>query len=387
MSFINKSIEDSLKLINSEKPETKVPKKRGRPRKKTVPAPSPVRRQEASPVDKFSPFRTTSRPSSPVALQRSPEAEERVVTPVTPTPTTVQSDDEHSEPNISATLDITEKLKSKYFTVVRYIRYKDELLYAMTYDPNGQVVFIELDSSEASTPGGVQTWNVDKQDYIDYPFALRDYYKDKFTGAIYGIVLTRGENMCFITRIDDGETIESYYGTQESINDNINTYCVFRYSDIVEDLDTSLQSIIQTYDMIQQHQLISNKIIYKTAVDEINKLAHYANEFDKIYKKYTENILDDWSRFSNVSVDYIDKLMEEELTEEENEKFAHISSNLFARFQAFNNISAAIADLKIVDNTLLPIKNILKDSIDQFEKDNAKISGKILDASEVDVLL
>ena len=385
MAFINKSIEDSLKLINSETPKVEVPKKRGRPRKKVVPTPSPVRRQEASPVDKFSPFRTTSRPSSPLALQRSPEAEERVVAPVTPT--AVQTEDEQFEPIATATVDITEKLKSKYFTVVRYIRFKDELLYAMTYDPNGQVVFVELDSSETSSPGGVQTWNVNKQDYIEYPFALRDYYKDKFNGAVYGIVLTRGENMCFITRTNDGETLESYYGTQESINDNINTYCVFRYSDIMEDLDTSLQSIIQTYDMIQQHQLISNKTIYKTALDEINKLAHYANEFDKIYKKYTENILDDWSRFSNVSVDYIDKLMEEELTEEENEKFAHISSNLFARFQAFNNISTAIAELKIVDNTLLPIKNILKDSIDQFEKDNAKISGKILDISEVDVLL
>ena len=139
--------------------------------------------------------------------------------------------------------------------------------------------------------------------------------------------------------------------------------------------------------MIQQHQLVTNKTIFKNTMEEINKLYVYSQEFDKIYRKYTETILDDWQRFSNVSVDYIDKLLEEGLTNEETEKFSHISTNLFARFQAFNTISNAIGDLSIVNTNTLPIKNILKDSIEQFEKDTTKMSGKILDPSEVDVLL
>ena len=77
----------------------------------------------------------------------------------------------------------------------------------------------------------------------------------------------------------------------------------------MEDYETSLQSVMCTYEMIQQHQLITNKTIFNDAMIEINKLYVYSQEFDKIYKKFTETILDDWSRFSNVSVDYIDKLL------------------------------------------------------------------------------
>ena len=392
MAFLNKSIEDSLKLIggSSDTPTStianKPKRKRGRPRKNPiqVPAPSPVRQQ--SPATKFSPFRTNSRPSSPISLQRTPEAEERIVPPVTPTADDERSDDEPDLPQME-TKNITVDLKSKYFKVIRYIQDGRNLIYAVSYDPNGQVVYIELNSEDVSSVSGVQLTHVKRQDYIEYPFALKDYYKNKINGHIYGVVLTRGENMCFLTKTDNGDIIESYYGSTDSFSDRINCYCVFRYTDVMEDLEASLQSVMYTYEMIQQHQLVTNKIIFKDAMEEINKLYIYSQEFDKIYKKFTESILDDWSRFSNVSVDYIDKLIEEGLTDEEKEKFSHISTNLFARFQSFNNISNAVEELKIVGNSLLPIKNILKESIDQFEKDNNKMAGRILDPSEVDVLL
>lgn len=391
MAFLNKSIEESLKLIGNpdstpETTEIKPKRKRGRPRKKAiqVPAPSPVRQQ--SPAIKFSPFRTTSRPSSPIALQRTPEAEERIIPPVTPVADDERSEDEQDLPS-TETKNISDDLKSKYFKVIRYIQNENNLIYAVSYDPNGQVVYIELNSEDTSSSGGNQLTHVKRQDYIEYPFALKDYYKNKINGQIYGVVLTRGENMCFLTKTDNGDIVESYYGSTESFNDRINCYCVFKYTDIMEDFEASLQSVMYTYEMIQQHQLVTNKTTFSNAMTEINKLYVYSQEFDKIYKKFTETILDDWSRFSNVSVDYIDKLLDEGLTDEENEKFSHISANLFARFQSFNSISNAIEELKIVGNSLLPIKNILKESIDQFEKDDTKTAGRILDPSEIDILL
>ena len=150
-------------------------------------------------------------------------------------------------------------------------------------------------------------------------------------------------------------------------------------------MDTSLQSIGYSYEMIQQHQLMTNKDTFKSAMEEINKVFIYSQEFDKIYKKFTQNILDDWSRFSNVSVDYIDKVFEEGLTEEETNKFNHISNNLFARFQAFNSITNTVSELKFITSSLLPIKTKLKESIEIFEKDNEKMSSKILDKTEIDV--
>ena len=392
MSFLNKSIEDSLKLINnndsSSTSKSEPPKrKRGRPRKKIANT-SPVRVPQMSPVSKFSPFRTTSRPSSPIALQRSPEAREQIIPPVTPvTPQPEEDNDADVEiEDIKETKDITSILKSKYFHVVRYIENNGTLLYAVTYDPNGQVVYVELDGDDVSSVSGYQVTDYSRKEYIEFPFSLKEYYKDKLNGQIYGVVLTRGDNMCFLAKTDNGDVSESYYGNEEE-SEKIDCYCVYKFSDIEEDLETSLQSISYTYEMIQQHQLMTNKDTFKTTLEEINKIYIYSQEFDKIYKKFTQNILDDWSRFSNVSVDYIDKLFEEGLTDEESNKFNHISNNLFARFQAFNNITNTISELKFISSSILPIKSKLKEAIEIFEKDNAKMSSKILDTTEIDISL
>lgn len=389
MAFLNKSIEDSLKLIGN-KSDTP-PKKRGRPKKKvTVPKLSPVRNPKLSPSEKFSPFRTTSRPSSPISLQRTPEAEERTIRPETP-----QTDHEDELPELEElevedtheTKNVNQDLKEKYFNVCRYIQSEDKVLYAITYDPNGQVVYVELNEEESTSTGGIDVTPMDYQDLIEFPFSVKEYFKNKIDGPVYGVVLTRGENMCFLKKLDNGDIEETYLGNQTSESDKISYYCVYKYTDIMEDLSISLQGISQTYEMIQQYQLISNKETFKLAMGEIDKLHTYSKEFDKAYRKFTEVILDDWSRFSNVSVDYIDKLNQEGLTEEESGKFYHISSNLFARFKAFNDITTTISDLKSVPETLLTIKNKLKDAIDMFTKEKERIKGKILDTNEIDISL
>ena len=389
MSFLNKSIEDSLKMINSSDSSSPTPppkRKRGRPRKKIANT-SPVRVPQMSPVNKFSPFRTTSRPSSPIALQRSPNTAEQIVPPVTPvTPKPEEDDADDETPDLKETKDITGILKSKYFHVVRYIENNGTLLYAVTYDPNGQVVYVELDGDDSAGVSGYQTTDYSRKDYIEFPFSLKEYYKDKLNGQLYGVVMTSSENMCFLTKTDNGDVEESYYGKEEN-TDKVKCYCVYKFSDIEEDLETSLQSISYTYEMIQQHQLMTNKDSFKTAMEEINKIYIYSQEFDKVYKKFTQSILDDWSRFSNISVDYMDKLFEEGLTDDETNKFNHISNNLFARFQAFNNITSTVSDLKTIQASLLPVKTKLKEAIESFEKDNDKLSSKILDATEIDISL
>ena len=281
---------------------------------------------------------------------------------------------------------MTSVLKRNYFNVVRYIENNGVLLYAVTYDPNGQVVYIELDGDDSSAVTGYQTTNYSRKEYIEFPFGLKEYYKNKINGQIYGVVLTRGENICFLTKTDNGDIVERYYGNEEETG-KIDCYCVYKFSDIEEDLENSLQSISYTYEMIQQHQLMTNKEAFKNAMEEINKIHIYSQEFDKIYKKFTQNILDDWSRFSTISIDYIDKLFEEGLTDEETNKFNHISNNLFARFQAFNKITNVLEDLKQIPASLLPVKLKLKEAIEMFEKDNYIIATKILDTTEIDVSL
>jgi hypothetical protein len=384
MAFMHSSIEDTLKLLSNT--ETPAPKKRGRPRKKAIPAPSPVSRP-ASPVDTFTPFKTTTKFSSPISVQTTSDGEEHNVSPVTPDTKSETESSPVKETDIISTNDITKELTSKHLTVIRYIRDGDNLLYAVTYDPNGQVVFVELDSPETATTKGTDVMVLEKQDFIDYPFALREYYKDKLNGQMYGVVLTRGENMCLLTRSDDGDVEESFYGARQSLNNSINVYCVYKQTDISEDLDRSIQAIVTTYEMIQQRQLGVNKELYTETIKDVKEVYKYICDFDKIYQQYSTNILDDWSRFSNVANDYIDKFLEEDLTEDEVEKFSHIKANLFARFQAFNSISTTVCEISEAKKTLLTMKNLLKDGIEEFKNSNYKLYGKILTPDQVDILV
>ena len=385
MAFLNKSIEDSLKLITTkETTPSDPPKRRGRPPKKAIPNVSPVRVPQMSPVNKFSPFRTTSRDTSPIPIQQSP-VKEQVVVQSSPKAEAEPSPIPEPASPAKPTVDVIETLKTKYFNVIKFIEDEDSMLYVITYDPNGQIVFVELDIEDSVSSEGHNLLTTERQSFIDFPFSLKEYFKNRINDSIYGVVMTRGENMCFLTRTNTADVVENYYGSTTESNDKVNVYCVYRYSDLMEDLDTSLQSISFTYEAIQQHQLVTNKETFKNAMTEIEKISHYAKEFDKTYTNFTKHILEDWARFSNISVDYIDKLLDDGLSEDEASKFDMVSLNLYARFQAFNDITTIVDGLKTIPTTLLEVKTKLKEAIDKFETDNERMADKILDKSDVSI--
>ena len=389
MAFLNNSIEDSLKLIN--KNATKQPKKRGRPRK--IPSKmSPVR--DNSPK-RFSPFRTEGRPSSPISLQRSPEISDRPIRPSTPEVSNHEDQNDDTpviEENVTESKSTFSDLSDKYFHVCRYIQVEENLLYAIAYDINGQVVYIELDEHDhTSSTGAHEVSQMVTKDLLDFPFSVKEYFKNKISRSVYGVVMTRGDNMCFLKKTDDGGIEETFIGCDgkntTSDSTRISFYSVFKYSDIMEDLSESILGISETYEMIQQFQIISNKEIFSSTMTDIGKLYAYSLELDKVYRSLTEVILDDCGRFSNVSSDYCEKMLDEGLTEEEDQKLRHISVNLFARFTSFNDTFSAIGGLHSLTTPIIEIKNNLKDSIDLFSKESKRLKGKILDPVEVDISL
>ena len=389
MAFLNNSIEDSLKLIHKNASNHQ-PKKRGRPRK--VPKMSPVVR-ENSPKRSFSPFRTEGRPSSPISLQRSPEVSDRPIRPLTPEVNNDKRDDSPVIEDVPESKSAFIDLNNKYFHVCRYIQVEGNLVYAIAYDINGQVVYIELDESDHTTSvGGHEVTQMVYKDLVEFPFSVKEYFKNKISGPVYGIVMTHGDNMCFLKKTDDGGIEETFIGSgvsspQDEDGDRISYYSVFKYSDIMEDLGESIMGISAAYEMIQQFQIISNKDIFRSTMSDISKLHSYSLELDKIYRSFTEVILDDWGRFSNVSSDYCEKMLAEGLTEDEDQKLRHISVNLFARFTAFNDTFSAIGKLKSLSTPIIEIKNNLKDSIDLFTKESRRLKGKILDPVEVNISL
>lgn len=384
MAFINNTIEDSLKILNNN--QFNNGKTRGRPRKvHKIPIQSPSK-------ETFSPFKIDTSPV-PCKSNNSP-SHTSIVLPVTP-----HENDELLENNENDELlennellendkvrcDITSEIEKKYFKIIRYIRNGDELLYAITYDLHGQIVYIELDNKKISD-AIVQSHNMEKHDYIEYPFAQKDYYKNKLNSSIYGVVMTRGENCCFITRTNSGDIVENYYGASESINQTINTYCVYKYTDIMEDLNVSIQSISETYEMIQQRYLVMNKRIYTDTIECIKNVSNEMKIFDRCYQSFSANILEDWERFSNVSVGYTDKIMVNDIENEDREKLNCISANLFARFQAYNNVGATISELLEVITALTFVKTRLNEYSEQFKNDNV-MHSKILKPDEVNILI
>ena len=62
----------------------------------------------------------------------------------------------------------------------------------------------------------------------------------------------------------------------------------------------------------------------------------FIENFEKIYKNITRDIVEDWKRLSEYSSDYYDKFNNDTLEQEEKETFDKVTVNMFARFQIFN---------------------------------------------------
>ena len=387
MAFLNNSLKDSFKTLA---PTSKPSKPRGRPPKNRIP--SPVRIPDMSPIgDKFSPFRTSS-PSTPTTIQRTPDNEERMISPVVPI--TPENSDRESSPEPESSpkreedKDIVSILEDNYFTILRFIEDdRKRLVYAICYDPNGQITFVELDISSTSSTKNYNTVTLEKQDFLEFAYSYKEYIRNKLSGEMYGVVLVNSGNYCFMTKVDNGDVVENYYGDLDSeTNEDLNCYCVVRISEIIEDPVITLKYIGITYEMIQQHQLLMNKDSFSGAMEEITKLSSYFKEFDTTYRLFTNSLLTDWEVLSNICSDYIDKMENDTLTEDEDDKFKTVSGNLFARFQAFNNISNILSKIRDIPKEISSVKTKIKESIESFNKDYDRLSEKVLEQSEIDIL-
>lgn len=372
MAFLNKSIEDSLKLLNEEAP---VLKKRGRPKRNM----SPSRAPKMSPTSTF------------IGSRRSP-TREMVKAEIKQSPTivvnSITNDEVISdvEDNTNGD-DILDTLTKNFFTIIRILTCENEPIYIVTYDPNGQIVYIELTDVYTINNRGYPLVKVDKEDYIDFSYSVKEYLKNRITNEIYGIVLVDNGNYGFMKKDDSGDVIENYYGSGD-VSDSLSYYCIYRYDDIKRDFSISVSAISKTYFVIQQYQLILNKEIFKELSEELSKLSSYFEDFDSAYKRHAESILTDWQHFSNISNEYSNKFSEDgELNEDLSEKYKIVSSNLFVRFQAFNEICSHIYTLKEYSTSVQPIKNKLKEIIQSFDQENSKICSKILSKDEIDISL
>ena len=77
----------------------------------------------------------------------------------------------------------------------------------------------------------------------------------------------------------------------------------------------------------------------------MEKLNKQMKNFDKSYKKYANNLVDDWSLLGSFAKDYYVKYGKKELNEIDKNKFDKVSLNMYARFQNFNEHIFMIQDI------------------------------------------
>lgn len=381
MAFLNRSIKDSLKLIN-ETPE-KVPKKRGRPKRQL----SPVRVPRMSPTPRpkqFSPFSTETKETP------EPSSTQVGVSDSIKIHDTVMSEDEEESDDDSllplAESDELKYLESNFFRIIRILHLRNDSC-VVCYDPNGQVVYIVI-KDKLVIQQSIAVFQLQQQDYIEFPFACKEYFKSRIVGDIRGVIMQSQQRFCILQATDNGDIAESFWDNGH-VNEcsDCSIFCFHYFEDLKSDLESGLGSITHTYHMIQQYQLILNKDVFKSTMEEIGKLSHYFEEFDKLYQAHTNSILTDWGHFNTIGSEYIHKQLTDGLSEDQQSKFKCVALNLFARFQSFNKLNTIFKRLQNISTDLQPVKHQLKAAIEEIENDSSMLSSKILEESDLQILL
>lgn len=311
------------------------------------------------------------------------EEKYNIETPRTPTREKIDLDD------IS---NVYEFLKEYRYTVLKYIRNKEtnNIMYALSFDPNGQVIFIKLDKKYKNNKKDHKIIDVfpQKQGSIDNSF--KTAIKERIPQELSGIVLFDGIEYNIMLKDDSGDLNEYYYHLFKEVEEIQNlpeTYIIINIEDIEKGAEEILQISKQGYQVIQTQQLMTNKETLNGIIESVNNLSLTLQNFETIYKNFTKNLTDDWSILSSYSKEYYKKYVDGRLKEEEKEKYDRVSANMFLRFQTFNH------QINNIDN-MFPIKKIVDDATNKINQTSKKIiekdknvSGNVFNVDEIDIYM
>ena len=385
------SIEESLKLLAPREEKEDINTERKAKRRIKTPTRSPVRIPKLSPVKKYSP-REKIIPIGNESLYEEKEETKKEIAPHTPTRfsiNTPRTPTANFDKLAARDIDLEEKIKEYRYSIIKYLVNEEEnkILYIVCFDPNGQLIFIELDKKIRSKTKEEKTVKLIKQ--VENP-VLGSYQNcliEKLTGDVRGAVFYEKGGYLFADRQDDGEFNMEYYLLEEQqFLEEFNlsqTYLVINLSE----LETAPQYIMdnnkKNYQIIQQQQLISNKETFKHLIDSMDKLNKNIKNFEKVYGKYANNLVDDWGLLGTFSRDYYDKYSKGNLNKIDKEKFDKVSINMYARFQNFNEHILMIQNLLPLCGDINKVSIELKEMTDNIKTKDKIYSNRIIEIDEI----
>ena len=326
------------------------------------------------------------------------EVSESKVSPVTPqrfkveTPRTpVRKFNEVEEDDDDSTL--YDKLKNLRYTVLRYLVDEEtgSALYAVCFDPTGQITFIDLDKEEISSPEFNNIVYIRKNKTNEIKGAFIDSILNKITLNIVGVTFYNGTEYSFMERDDRGDFSRKTFNVVGQEDNKLlslpQTFILIRLSELLREPLYILESTTENYQIVQQQQLFTNKFTLDKIMKNVKNINILLKNFDSVYKTHADNIVNDWNFLSKFASNYYDKYSRQELTEEEKIKYDKVSINMFVRFQLFNNNVEIVDKLREVNDYICKSNEYFKEAIKSIKEKDDDLSGKVIPSEEVNIFI
>lgn len=400
------SLEESLKILapiidNEEVEEIKKPTRKTR-RKVKTPSRSPVRIPKITPVKNFKEEKIETIENKKTLYE---EEEEKIeienktteVAPHTPTRFTIDTPktpvNKFEEKNIENNLDLNEKLKNYRYSIIKYLIDEDtnSINYVVCFDPNGQLIFVNLDKKANINCQEHKMAKIIQNENIPKLGSYQNALLEKLTFDMKGIVFYDDGNYLFAIRDDKADYNYQSYSIEEHKSKDMlsmtQTYLIASLEELEKEPQYMIQSSKKNYQIIQQQQLLSNKTSFSHLIESMEKLNKQMKSFDKAYKKYSDNLVDDWSLLGSFAKDFYDKYGKGKLNDIDKNKFDQVSVNMYARFQNFNEHIFMIQDLIPLCDEINKITNSLSEKQEIIQTKDKLYSGKIIEPDEINNLI
>ena len=287
--------------------------------------------------------------------------------------------------------EITDKLTAYRYNIIKFIFNEENSLidYVICFDPNGEIVFIELDKEKVKV---FDEEKIIKINYKDEGNTMSSSFiegvRNKITYDVYGVVFFDGIDYVVMKRDNEGTIVSDTYTTVDTTLDkkaNIPfVYSIIKLSHLLKSPLETIKRTKLTYQVIQNQQINTNKSTIKNLMETTKELTDKIYHFDRVYKRVTKDIVADWKTLSSYSSDYYGKFHEDELTDEDKESFDQVTVNMFVRFQIFNEQVENVNNLyKAIDRINHSIFTI-NETILKLEEKNDKIKNRIIEIDEME---
>lgn len=265
----------------------------------------------------------------------------------------------------------------------------EHTLYVVCIDHKGRKIIIEIDEKEYASVRSHDIVNVTEREEYEGSHAIISMVKSKLSPSIYGAAVISDTEYHFMRFSDTGDIIENTYVVQGSVRNKPyapKIYPIVRLSDLLAEPEYITSKIKESY--IEFHNIHDdcNRLRKKEIVHEINVNGMAIKEFSIKSRDLNELICDEWGGLRKESIKY-SKFLNEELSEEDIDRFEINRFNLSLLFQYFTRIFELHDSLKFDISRLREVEADVRKKIAEVDELTEKIKKRTVESGELDLKL